>query len=57
VRERIQPPVIAVGEAGTNSDGTPRTSAHSAQIEVYLGVQLLNVNTPLVDVDALNLPI
>ncbi|MGF6722997.1 putative membrane protein [Paraburkholderia sp. GAS41] len=53
----IQPPVIAVGEAGNNADGTPRTSAHSAQVQVYLNVKLLNLGIPgIVTISALNLP-
>lgn len=53
----LEPPVIAVGEAGQNPDGTWRTSAHSAQVRVYLNIQLLNLNLILVNVSALNLPI
>ena len=53
----IEPPVIAVGEAGNNADGTPRTSAHSAQVRLYLNVNLLNINLGLATVSALNLPI
>lgn len=58
----IQPPVIAVGEAGTYPNGTYRTSAHSAQVQVYLNVNLLNVSLgvlglSLVSLNALNLPI
>ena len=58
----IQPPVIAVGEAGTYANGTYRTSAHSAQVQVYLNVNLLNVSLgvlgiSLVSLNALNLPV
>lgn len=59
----IQPPVIAVGEAGTYPNGTPRTSAHSAQVQVYLNVNLLNLSVglpglpSLVSINALNLPV
>ncbi|MBW0450159.1 hypothetical protein EN871_19430 [bacterium M00.F.Ca.ET.228.01.1.1] len=60
----LKPPVIAVGEAGTYADGTPRTSAHSASVQVYLNVQLVNLNVglgagfpSLVNVSLLNLPI
>ncbi|CAE6815634.1 TadG family pilus assembly protein [Paraburkholderia haematera] len=54
----IEPPVIAVGEAGNNPDGTPRTSAHSAVVRLYLNVKLLNLSIPLVaSISALNLPI
>ncbi|WP_244438862.1 TadG family pilus assembly protein [Paraburkholderia dilworthii] len=54
----LQPPVIAVGEAGTDANGKPRTSAHSATIRLYLNVKLLNVSIPsLVNISALNLPI
>ena len=54
----IQPPVIAVGEAGTYPDGSYRTSAHSAQVRLYLNVQLVNLSIPLVaSITALNLPI
>jgi uncharacterized membrane protein len=53
----IEPPVIAVGEAGLNADGSWRTSAHSAQVRVYLNVQLANLNLPGVQITALNLPI
>ncbi|MFL9871564.1 TadG family pilus assembly protein [Paraburkholderia megapolitana] len=60
----VQPPVIAVGEAGNNADGSPRTRAHSAQVQVYLNVQLVNTSvgitsilTPILNVTLLNLPI
>ncbi|RFU47975.1 TadG family pilus assembly protein [Paraburkholderia sp. DHOC27] len=54
----LEPPVIAVGEAGFNADGTPRTSAHSAAVRLYLNVQLLNVNLlGIVQMSALNLPV
>jgi uncharacterized membrane protein len=53
----LQPAVIAVGEAGYNADGTPRTSAHSAAVRLYLRIQLLNLNLGIVNVSALNLPI
>ncbi|WP_408313359.1 TadG family pilus assembly protein [Paraburkholderia aspalathi] len=54
----IQPPVIAVGEAGTYPDGSYRTSAHSAVVRLYLNVALLNLSIPLVaTINALNLPI
>lgn len=53
----LEPPVIAVGEAGQNPDGTWRTSAHSAQVRVYLNIKLLNLNLILVNLSALNLPI
>lgn len=36
----IQPPVLAVGEAGKDSTGAWRTLAHSAQIRAYLKVSL-----------------
>lgn len=61
----IQPPVIAVGEALLNADGTGKTSAHSASVQIYLNVNLLNINVTvpylglpsLVGISALNLPI
>lgn len=54
----IQPPVIAVGEAGTYPNGSYRTSAHSAVVRLYLNVALLNLSIPLVaTINALNLPI
>jgi uncharacterized membrane protein len=53
----LEPPVIAVGEAGQNADGTWRTSAHSADVRLYLNVSLLNLNLGLATVNALNLPI
>ncbi|CAB3698153.1 TadG family pilus assembly protein [Paraburkholderia rhynchosiae] len=54
----LQPPVIAVGEAGVYADGTYRTSAHSAAIQLYLNVKLVNVSIPsLVNISVLNLPI
>ena len=53
----IEPPVIAVGEAGQNPDGTWRTSAHSAQVRLYVNIKLLNLNLILVNLSALNLPI
>ncbi|MDR6421595.1 putative membrane protein [Paraburkholderia phenoliruptrix] len=60
----LRPPVIAVGEAGTYPDGSYRTSAHSASVQLYLNVQLVTVNVglgsgfpSLVNVSLLNLPI
>lgn len=54
----IQPPVIAVGEAGTYPDGSYRTSAHSAVVRLYLNVNLVSLSIPLVaTINALNLPI
>jgi len=53
----IEPPVIAVGEAGQNADGTWRTSAHSADVRLYLNINLLSINLGLATVTALNLPI
>jgi uncharacterized membrane protein len=53
----IEPPVIAVGEAGQNADGTWRTSAHSAQVRLYLNLNLLNLNLGLASISALNLPL
>jgi uncharacterized membrane protein len=53
----IEPPVIAVGEAGQNADGSWRTSAHSAQVRAYLNVQLAHLTLPLITLSALNLPV
>lgn len=61
----IQPPVIAVGEAVLNADGTGKTKAHAASVQIYLNVSLLNasVKVPylglpsLVSISALSLPI
>lgn len=60
----LKPPVIAVGEAGTYPDGRYRTSAHSASVQLYLNVQLVNAKLglgagfpSLVNVSLLNLPI
>lgn len=36
----LQPPVIAVGEAGTDGSGNYITSAHSAQVRVYIDLNL-----------------
>jgi len=36
----LQPPVIAVGEAGMDANGHYRTSAHAAQVRAYLDVKL-----------------
>ncbi|MFL9988976.1 TadG family pilus assembly protein [Paraburkholderia sediminicola] len=36
----LEPPVIAVGEAGTDSNGNYRTSAHAAQVRVYLDLHV-----------------
>ncbi|SIT36480.1 conserved exported hypothetical protein [Paraburkholderia piptadeniae] len=36
----LQPPVIAVGEAGVDSSANYRTSAHAAQVRVYLDLKL-----------------
>jgi len=38
----IQPPVLAAGEPGLDVNGVPRTSAHAAQVRLYLGIQLLS---------------
>jgi uncharacterized membrane protein len=44
----IQPPVLAVGEAGINpATNTWRTSARSAQVRAYLNVQLGTASLPL----------
>ncbi|MGH8782264.1 TadG family pilus assembly protein [Paraburkholderia sp.] len=53
----IEPPVIAVGEAGQNADGTWRTSAHSAKVRLYLQVNLLSLNLGIASVNAIHLPI
>jgi uncharacterized membrane protein len=54
----IQPPVLAVGEAGQDASGAWRTSAHAAQVRVYLNVSLVNLNLgPLAQVSVLNLPL
>jgi len=60
----LKPPVIAVGEAGTYPDGRYRTSAHSASVQLYLNVQLVNAKLglgagfpSLVNVSLLNLPV
>lgn len=53
----LEPPVIAVGEAGQNADGTWRTSAHSASVRLYLNISLLQLNLVLINLSALNLPI
>lgn len=38
----VEPPRIAVGPAGQDQDGRWRTTAHTAQIRVFLDVRLLN---------------
>lgn len=43
----IQPPVLAVGEAGMNTSGAWRTIASSAQIRAYVNVGLGNVSLTL----------
>ncbi|MEQ5838156.1 pilus assembly protein TadG-related protein [Paraburkholderia acidicola] len=53
----IEPPIIAVGEAGLYPNGKPRTTAHSAQVRVYLNIQLLQLNLGIVSISALSLPI
>ncbi|WJF91289.1 pilus assembly protein TadG-related protein [Paraburkholderia bonniea] len=55
----LEPPVLAVGEAGRAPDGTWRTSAHSAQVRVFLNVALLKGVSllGLANLTALNLPI
>jgi uncharacterized membrane protein len=54
----VEPPVIAIGEAGQDASGNWRTSAHSAQVRLYLNVQLLNLPSLLgMSISALNLPI
>ncbi|WP_410818496.1 TadG family pilus assembly protein, partial [Paraburkholderia sp.] len=61
----IQPPVIAVGEAGQYPNGTWRTSAHSAQVQIYLNVSLVSQSLnltylglpQLVNISLLSLPI
>ncbi len=50
----IQPPVLAIGEAGVDSTGAWRTLAHSAQVRVLLNVSLATV---LPGVSAVNLPL
>ncbi|MCW3479230.1 TadG family pilus assembly protein [Neisseriaceae bacterium JH1-16] len=59
----IQPPVLAAGEPGLDASGNPRTSAHSAQVRLFLKISLLN-DIPLgipgllsVNLSALNLPL
>lgn len=59
-----QPPVIAVGEAGQNPDGTWRASAHAAQVRLFLNLQLVNTQvggtsilSSIVKITLLNLPI
>ncbi|MFX1734052.1 TadG family pilus assembly protein [Paraburkholderia sp. A1RI_3L] len=53
----LEPPVIAVGEAGQDAAGNWRTTAHSAQVRLYLDVSLLNIDLGLVNLTALNLPV
>ncbi|HVE07276.1 MAG TPA: TadG family pilus assembly protein [Paraburkholderia sp.] len=55
----VQPPVIAVGEAGLDANGNPRTSAHAAQVRLQLGVSLLpSIDLGvLANLSALNLPL
>jgi uncharacterized membrane protein len=59
----IQPPVLAVGEAGQTPPGAWRTVAHTAQVRAYLkisvagGLSLPIVSTLLGLTPALNLPI
>ncbi|CAB3760585.1 TadG family pilus assembly protein [Paraburkholderia humisilvae] len=54
----IQPPVIAVGEAGLDADGNPRTSAHAAQVRLYVNLGIANINVPLLaSIKLLNLPL
>lgn len=53
----LEPPVIAVGEAGQDAAGNWRTTAHSAEVRLYLDVSLLNIDLGLVNLTALNLPV
>ncbi|GAB2881073.1 TadG family pilus assembly protein [Paraburkholderia jirisanensis] len=55
----IQPPVIAIGEAGVDANGNPRTSAHSAQVRLALSVSLLpSIDLGvLANISVLNLPL
>lgn len=50
----IQPPVLAVGEAGLDSKGAWRTLAHSAQVRLFLQISLLTV---VPGVPTINLPL
>lgn len=38
----IEPPKLGIGRPGYNSDGTPRTLAHTAQLRLKLDVKVLN---------------
>ncbi|CAB3758348.1 hypothetical protein LMG29739_02915 [Paraburkholderia solisilvae] len=53
-----QPPVIAVGEAGVDANGVARTSAHAAQVRLYVNLRIGNFNVlGLVSAGVLNLPL
>jgi len=53
----IQPPVLAAGEPGLDASGNPRTSAHSAQVRLFLKVSVLSLPSILgFGLTALNLP-
>ncbi|MBN3766770.1 hypothetical protein G3O01_38590 [Burkholderia sp. Ac-20365] len=45
----LQPPVIAVGEAGVDGTGAYRTSAHAAQVRVFLDLNLSVASLATVD--------
>lgn len=58
----IEPPSIAIGPAGQDSQGNWRTQAHSAAVRLFLDVTLLNTSTvpglsAIVNVTLLHLPI
>ncbi|MDN0077105.1 TadG family pilus assembly protein [Crenobacter sp. SG2303] len=55
----IQPPVLAAGEPGLDANGVPRTSAHAAQVRLFLGIQLLSAGPSVggFSFSALNIPL
>jgi uncharacterized membrane protein len=54
----LQPPVLALGEAGMNPDTqTWRTQARSAQVRLYLNIGLGSVTLPAIGTVGVNLPL
>jgi uncharacterized membrane protein len=53
----IQPPALAIGEAGMDASQRWRTQAHTAQVRLYLNVALGTPSLPIIGNVALNLPL
>lgn len=53
----IEPPALAIGEAGMDASQHWRTQAHTAQVRLYLNVALGTPSLPIIGNVALNLPL